>query len=132
MAAGAGGAKFFDFDNDGDLDIISVNGFITAGEGNYWFDLASWTVLGQDVSDALNWPPIGDRSFSGGEATRLWRNEGGQRFTEIAERAGIADRRDGRGVVTFDYDNDGDLDVYIANQGAAPAFLRNDVGATGH
>lgn len=126
------GAKFFDFDNDGDLDIISVNGFITAGEGNYWYDLASWTVLGQDVSDALNWPPIGDRSFSGGEATRLWRNEGGQRFTEIASRAGIADRRDGRGVVTVDYDNDGDLDVYIANQGGAPAFFRNDVGARGH
>jgi len=126
------GAKFFDFDNDGDLDIISVNGFITAGEGNYWYDLASWTVLDQDVTDALNWPPIGDRSFSGGEATRLWRNEGGGRFTETASRAGIADRRDGRGVVTWDYDNDGDLDVYIANQGAAPALFRNDVGASGH
>lgn len=126
------GAKFFDFDNDGDEDIISVNGFITAGEGNYWFDLASWTVTGQDVSDALNWPPIGERSFSGREATRLWRNDGQLHFTEIAASAGIDDHRDGRGVVTFDSDNDGDLDVYIANQNAAPAYFRNDAAGGGH
>jgi len=126
------GAKFFDFDNDGDLDIVSVNGFITAGEGSYWYDLASWTVTGQDVTDALNWPPIGNRSFSGREATRLWRNDGGQRFTEIAGRAGVDDRRDGRGAVLFDYDNDGDLDLYLANQGGPPAFFRNDLGASRH
>ncbi len=124
------GAKFFDFDNDGDLDVVSVNGFITGGEESYWYDLASWTVTGQDVTDALNWPPIGDRSFSGRESTRLWRNDGQLRFTEIAERAGVADRHDGRGAVVFDYDNDGDLDLYLANQGAAPSFFRNDVGAS--
>ena len=61
------GAKFFDPDNDGDLDIVAVNGFISAGAGNYWYDLASWTVLGQDPAEALNWPTIGERSFSGYE-----------------------------------------------------------------
>lgn len=126
------GAKFWDFDNDGDLDIIAVNGFITAGEGSYWYDLASWTVTGQDVSDAANWPPIGDRSFSGHEPDRLWRNDGNKRFSEIAAQAGVADQRDGRGAVLLDYDNDGDLDLYVANQGAAGAFYRNDVGSSGH
>ncbi len=128
----AWGAKFFDFDNDTDLDIIALNGFITAGEGNYWYDLASWTVTGQDVAEALNWPAIGDRSFSGNEATRLWRNEGKQRFSEIATQAGVDDRSDGRGVVLFDYDNDGDLDIYLANQGMFPKFFRNDVGGRMH
>jgi len=126
------GAKFFDFDNDADLDIMAVNGFITAGKENYWYDLASWTVTGQDVADAKNWPIIGDRSFSGNEATRLWRNDGHQRFTEIAARAGVDNRHDGRGVVLFDYDNDGDLDIYLANQGTAPVFFRNDIGGSGH
>lgn len=126
------GAKFFDFDNDGDLDIVEVNGFISAGEGSYWFDLASWTVKDEDVSDALNWPPIGNRSFSGHEPARLWRNDGHQRFTEIAVRAGIDERHDGRGVVVFDYDNDGDLDLYIANQGAVPAFFRNNLANKRH
>jgi len=126
------GAKFFDFDNDGDLDIVSVNGFITAGEDNYWYDLASWTVLDQDAAEATNWPAIGNRSFSGNEATRLWRNDGGQRFTEMARNAGVTSRADGRGAVVFDYDNDGDLDLFLANQGMAPVFYRNDVGGSGH
>ncbi len=126
------GAKFFDFDNDADLDIMTVNGFITAGKESYWYDLASWTVTGQDVADAMNWPEIGDRSFSGNEATRLWRNDGRRRFREIAAQAGVDSRHDGRGVALLDYDNDGDLDVYLANQGMAPVFYRNDVGASGH
>ncbi len=125
-------AKFFDYDNDGDQDIVSVNGFISAGEENYWYDLASWTVAGQDVTDALNWPPIGNRSFSGYEATRLWRNDGDLIFTEAAVQAGIDDRSDGRGAIVFDYDNDGDLDLYLANQGMKPTFFRNDVGAGGN
>jgi tetratricopeptide (TPR) repeat protein len=125
------GAKFFDFDHDADLDIVALNGFITAGAGSYWYDLASWTVTGQDVTDARNWPPIGDRSFSGNEMTRLWRNEGHDLFTEIAARSGLDDRHDGRGVCLFDADNDGDLDIYLANQGAPPAFYRNDAPPAG-
>jgi len=126
------GAKFWDYDNDGDLDLVSANGFITAGEGNYWYDLASWTVLGQDVTDALSWPPIGERSFSGRELVRLWRNDGQQRFSELAARAGLGDRHDKRGVVVFDMDNDGDLDLFLANQGGPPACYRNDAGGRGH
>ncbi len=126
------GAKFLDFDNDGDLDIVTLNGFISAGPESYWYDLASWTVTGSDVTDALNWPPIGDRSFSGNEATRLFRNDDGRHFTEIAAEAGVAHRGDGRGVVPFDYDNDGDLDLYLANQGAEPVFYRNHVGERGN
>ncbi len=124
------GAKFVDFDNDADLDIIAVNGFITAGKENYWYDLASWTVKGEDVSDAKNWPVIGDRSFSGNETTRLWRNDGQQRFSEIAAKAGVDNQHDGRGIVLFDYDNDGDLDIYLANQGMAPVLFRNDIGGS--
>jgi len=126
------GAKFFDFDNDRDLDIITLNGFITAGPESYWYDLASWTVTGDDVTDATAWPYIGDRSFSGNETARLFRNDGGRHFREIAEEAGVANSRDGRGAVVFDYDNDGDLDLYMAIQGEAPAFYRNDVGNVGN
>jgi len=120
------GGKFFDYDNDGDLDIISVNGFISAGEGNYWYDLASWTVTGEEAADAKNWPAIGNRSFSGYETTRLWRNDGMFTFTQRAAELGVDDKLDGRGVVCFDYDNDGDLDVFVANQNQPPIFYRND------
>ena len=126
------GAKFFDADNDGDLDIIAVNGFISAGKGNYWYDLASWTVKGQDVADAKNWPAIGDRSFSGHEKNRFWRNESKYSFSERAREAGLDSTRDGRGVVCFDYDNDGDVDLFIANQGQPPQLFRNNLKSTNH
>ncbi len=126
------GAKFFDYDNDGDLDLFAANGFISAGEGNYWYDLASWSVLGQDPADAANWPTIGDRSFSGYERERFWRNDGMGSFTERAEELGVGNTRDGRGVVYFDYDNDGDLDLFVANQGQPPYLYRNNVGTKNH
>jgi len=126
------GAKFFDYDNDGDLDIIAVNGFISAGAGNYWYDLASWSVKGQDVSDAKNWPTIGDRSFSGYERTRVWRNDGRYMFSERARELGLDSDRDGRGVVCFDFDNDGDLDVFVANQDQPPQLYRNNLSRSNH
>jgi enediyne biosynthesis protein E4 len=126
------GAKFFDYDNDGDLDLFAANGFISAGEGNYWFDLASWTVLGQDTAEARNWPTIGDRSFSGYEAFRFWRNDGFDAFSSQAKDAGLDSDRDGRGVVCFDYDNDGDVDLFIANQSQPPLLYRNDYVDAGH
>lgn len=119
-------AKFFDADNDGDLDLYAANGFISAGAGNYWYDLAAWTVLDQDPADARNWPAIGDRSFSGFEKKRFFRNEDGLSFTERAAAVGLASDRDGRGIVVLDYDNDGDLDLYLANQGQPPQLFRND------
>ncbi|MFQ5491207.1 MAG: FG-GAP-like repeat-containing protein [Phycisphaerae bacterium] len=126
------GAKFFDYDNDADLDIVAVNGFISAGQGNYWYDLASWTVLGQDSADAANWPRIGDMSFSGYEALRFWRNDGMHVFTSAATGIGLETDRDGRGVVCFDYDNDGDLDLFIANHDQPPQLFRNDGTAGNH
>ncbi|MBX3395641.1 MAG: VCBS repeat-containing protein [Phycisphaerae bacterium] len=123
------GGKFLDYDNDGDLDLFSVNGFISAGEGSYWYDLASWTVLGQDSAEARNWPAIGTRTFSGYERNRLWRNDGNLAFTERAEEVGLGSRRDGRGIVCFDFDNDGDLDLFVANQDQEPNFYRNNARA---
>jgi len=126
------GAKFFDPDNDGDLDIIAVNGFISAGSGNYWYDLASWTVKGHDVDDAKNWPAIGDRSFSGYEKNRFWRNDGQCAFSERAHEYGLDSDHDGRGVVCFDYDNDGAVDLFIANQNQPPLLLHNNLKTTNH
>jgi hypothetical protein len=119
------GAKFLDYDNDGDLDLFSVNGFVSAGAGDYWYDLASWTVLDSDPADALNWPAMGDRSFSGYEPDRFWRNEGLESFREIGRELGVASERDGRGIAVLDHDADGDLDLFVANQGQAPHLYEN-------
>ncbi len=126
------GAKFFDADNDGDLDIVALNGFITAEKGNYWYDLATWTTTDKDSAEATDWPAIGNRSFSGRERTRFWRNDGMYSFTERAKQVGLRSTYDGRGVVAFDYDNDGDLDLYLANQDQPPNLYRNDADTDNH
>ncbi len=49
------------------------------------------------------------------------------RFVEMAEAAGITDLYNGRGIALADYDNDGDIDLYIANQGAASSLYQNNL-----
>jgi len=93
------GAAFFDYDNDGDLDLGMTNGFP--------FD-----------PDFLADP------------VRLWRNDGGA-MTEIAQALGMTDDGDGRAYLTFDYDNDGDLDVFLTNHHGTPVLYRNDGGNDG-
>jgi hypothetical protein len=61
------------------------------------------------------------------DQSRLFENNNGV-FTDISNAAGVTDTKFGRGLVSLDYDNDGDLDVFIANHGAQPILYRNDGG----
>ena len=96
------GSCFGDFDNDGDLDLFHVNGFPISGADPFFEDPAVF-----------------------------FENRGDGTFTERASDLGLADTGQGRGVVCFDYDRDGDLDVFIANNSQASKLYRNDL-ATGH
>jgi len=126
--------RFWDYDNDGDLDIVVANGYISGNPGHEYFtDLAkAVTKPGFDPVEAQNWPVMGDSTFSGYEPSRVWRNEGNEVFTEVAQALGLADIGDGRGLAIADFDNDGDLDVYISNQGQDSVLYRNDVGNRNH
>jgi len=109
----AWGGSFGDLDNDADLDIYHVNGFL--GDGGIWQD----------------------------DPGRLFMNNDDGTFDEVAACAGAeaAIGSMGRGVSLFDYDNDGDLDIFIVNNrysplsgGAGdgrPVLLRNDTPANG-
>ena len=61
------------------------------------------------------------------DQSHLYRNDNGV-FTDISNAAGVTDTGMGRGLLSFDYDNDGDLDVFIVNHGAKPILYRNDGG----
>jgi tetratricopeptide (TPR) repeat protein len=122
--------RFWDYDNDGDLDIMVANGYISGEKGQEYFtDLAiNVTKPGFNARDAMMWPELGTKTFAGYEPSRVWRNEGNELFTEVAPEIGLADIRDGRGLAIADFDNDGDLDVYISNQGQESVLYRNDMG----
>lgn len=134
------GAQFADFDLDGLLDIFAVNGFVTGDRDHtYWYQLQEMVTQTKNQSaDAADWPPMGNRDLSGYEPSRLFlqkprreepsSNSGETpQFFEVAERVGIDDLWNGRGVAVFDLENDGDLDIYIANQGAPSCLYRNEL-----
>jgi hypothetical protein len=131
-------AKFADFDRDGLRDIFTVNGFITGADPRrtYWFQLQELvTQIDYNTADARDWPPIGDRDLAGAEPSRLFmqvpaRADTGAdtslpRFVEVAVASGITDTLNGRGIALVDHDNDGDIDLYVTNQGAPSLLYRN-------
>jgi hypothetical protein len=96
------GSCFADFNNDAWLDLFHVNGFSGGGD-------ASVAPFVQDPAQLF----ISDQQGS---------------FLERGIELGMNDIGQGRGIVCFDYDRDGDIDVFIANNRQPPALYRNDGG----
>jgi len=107
------------------MEIVVLNGFVSAGKGDYWYYLGTMaTTPGIIVADAHNWPPIGNMSISGYQPSRLFVKEGNQ-YVEIAQDSGITDLYDGRGLCINDFDNDGLPELFVANQGAPCLLYKN-------
>ncbi|MGY8827688.1 MAG: ASPIC/UnbV domain-containing protein [Candidatus Latescibacterota bacterium] len=68
-------------------------------------------------------------SFSGFERDKLFLSNGGEQFIDISGLSGIDSITDGRGAAYGDFDNDGDLDIFLtALQGQVHHLFRNNVG----
>ena len=107
-----------------------MNGWVSAGKDSYVPDIFEMiTKPGIDFADARNWPPMGNKSLSGYQKKRLFHNEGGAGFKDQAARHGLDSMRDGRGVAVADFDNDGRLDLFVANANGLPFLYRNTLPA---
>jgi hypothetical protein len=127
------GSKFFDYDNDGWLDLYVTNGWVSAGKESYVPDVFTMvTTPGIDFADARSWPPMGNKSLSGYEKKKLFHNDKGQIFKDEARRHGVDSIRDGRGVAIADFDNDGRLDMFVANANGEPFLYRNTEPTSNH
>ena len=97
-------ASFFDYDRDGDLDLYVANYLDFTLAGN---KLCYDTVGARDYCSPRAYRPLPDR---------LYRNDGNGRFANVTDAAGISKAVGaGLGVVAGDYNSDGWLDVYVAN-----------------
>jgi len=125
----AWGAQFGDLDNDGWQDLFVVNGFISADrEQDYWYDMGKVAGgLGNLFADTRNWAPIGGKSLSGYERSRVLLNQAGRSFLDVAAAVGASDEFDGRAIALGDLWNRGVLDVVIANQKGPLTIYRNEV-----
>ena len=123
------GAQFADLNNDGFLDIYLVNGYVSASrQESYWYDFSK--VAGGNklvISDAKNWPAMGNRSLAGYQPKKVWISDGAGRFVDVAQMVGATDRFDGRSVAIADLSNRGVLDVIVANQRGPLLLYRNEV-----
>ncbi|MDQ2855843.1 MAG: CRTAC1 family protein [Acidobacteriota bacterium] len=110
-------AAFFDFDNDGYLDLFVCN-YLTYDEKN----LPCTLYEGKHYCLIKNFK---------GSASKLFLNNGDGTFADVSAKAGIANPKGkGLGVIALDYDNDGRMDIFQANDAAANFLFHNNGDGT--
>jgi hypothetical protein len=104
------GTRFLDYDNDGRRDLFMANGHVLDNIQRYHADTAY------------------------AEPKLMFRNLGHGIFENVSDRLGSDFQlpRVSRGAAVADFDNDGDLDILVSNNGQAPQLLRNDGGNANH
>lgn len=126
----AWGAKFLDLDNDGLLDLVVANGFVTGADGrDGFFRYLTMSQAAREIAaDGRNWPKLGDRSWSGRQQDCVFWNRGGV-FRDVSGAAGIdGEALDGRAVAAIDHMNDGRLSLVVTNDAQPVRFYRNVAG----
>ncbi len=147
---GGRGSAWGDYDNDGDLDIVAVGTYQphalyrNNGDGTFTNTAAQagiadlrggWGSLFADYdNDGYLDLYITRGGWSGAAENTLYHNNGDGTFTDVTHTAGVADPQSSFCAAWADYDNDGYIDLYVADgvigDGAANALYRNNGDGT--
>ena len=116
----ASSAAWFDYDNDGLLDLVVANYLDWTPETNYY--------CGNRGAGMRSYCHPNDYH---GQAPTLYHNNGDGTFADASKPSGLAAKpSNGLGIVTFDFDDDGWQDIFIANDAQANSLFRNNRDGT--
>lgn len=146
------GSALGDYDNDGDMDWY-VTSITTAPDPvdnrlyrnlapQFFVEVAEATGAGDsgwgwgsvffeaDNDGDLDLLAVGGYYFGlhTQDPIKLWRNQGGGPMLDISEDVGFGPPRQRRAALAWDYDSDGDQDVFLTSNADAPELYRNDSG----
>jgi hypothetical protein len=147
---GGGNLQQADYDNDGDIDVfVPRGGWLVVGQpnsllrnegGGVFIDVTEAAGLLSDQphpSQTAVWADlngdgwldlyVGNETYTeSAHPAELYLSSRDGTFREVAVEAGAAVVGTTKGVTAGDYDNDGDMDLYVANKGQPNVLLRND------
>ena len=104
LESSGSGVSVFDYDGDGDLDLYMLNGTFLKGISD---------PEGVVFKDTPN---------------RLYQNNDDGTFTDVTQEAGVGDIHWSMAAGVLDYDNDGDVDIYLLNYGPNVFYINNNDG----
>jgi enediyne biosynthesis protein E4 len=126
------GTKFIDYDNDGRRDLFVAQSHVldTVSRARQGFEYPQPPLMLRNAST----PSATGASTSLGTGASTPSGTGPSSFVDVSASLGPAFTRPapGRGAAFGDLDNDGDIDIVIANLDAPPTLLRNDGGNGAH
>jgi enediyne biosynthesis protein E4 len=106
LEATGSGCMFFDYDDDGWMDIYAVNGCYLDG-------ISDFSEAAEEADSLRN---------------QLFRNLGNGTFQDVTEQVGLGDKGYGMACVAGDYDGDGREDVYVTNYGRNRLYRNGEAG----
>jgi len=119
------GASFLDYDDDGKLDLMVAN-YVA-------FDFKNLPEFGKGRLCQYKGVPVqcGPRGLPG-DGDSLYHNEGNGSFRDVTKKAGVSDPNGyyGMGIISSDFDEDGLVDIFVANDSTPNFFYKNNGNGT--